>query len=75
VNHDLTRAAMNYGAAASLRASVDSVIDPADVSQYEGNLSTIRAELGHEVFSALWAEAQLLSIQQVALYALQIRKL
>jgi len=64
------RAVGVYGAAAGLRASVDSVIDPADRPAHERNLAALRGALGDEAFGAAWYEGEGRSLPQVVDMAL-----
>ncbi|HEX7976441.1 MAG TPA: tetratricopeptide repeat protein [Anaerolineales bacterium] len=59
-----------FGAGAALRASIRSVIDPADRPEYESKLTSLRAELGEERFVATWDEGSALSLEQAVDYAL-----
>jgi non-specific serine/threonine protein kinase len=43
-----------YGAAAALRRSIDSVIDPADQREYERLISSIHEQIGEEEFQTAW---------------------
>ncbi len=63
------RAVRLYGAAAALRASIDSVIDPADQPAYEANLSSLEAVLGDEAYAAAWSEGGELSRSDLMDYA------
>ncbi|MCC7449897.1 MAG: tetratricopeptide repeat protein [Anaerolineae bacterium] len=65
LRQDMTRAARLYGAAASLRASADSVIDPVDRAHYESVIRRIRDALGHALFAAAWAEGENMPLAQV----------
>ena len=58
------RAARIYGAAAALRASVNSVIDPTDQPEHDRVIARIRARLGDEVYEAVWAEGQTMLLEQ-----------
>jgi predicted ATPase len=65
------RAVRLFGAAAALRASIGSVIDPVDQAKYKTNLSTLRAKLGKERFTAAWEEGRAMTMEQAIAYALQ----
>ncbi|WP_119070588.1 tetratricopeptide repeat protein [Aggregatilinea lenta] len=67
---DAGRAARIYGAAAALRARMNSIIDPADQPAYERMLARLRVALTPEVFGAVWAEGQSMSLAQVVDYSL-----
>ena len=51
-------AAIIFGAASALRASVGSAMDAADRPAYERTISGIRTKLGEEGFAAAWAEGR-----------------
>jgi tetratricopeptide (TPR) repeat protein len=60
-----------FGAGAALRASIHSVIDAADRSEYESKISSLRAELGEVRFTAAWDEGHALTVEQAVAYALE----
>jgi predicted ATPase/class 3 adenylate cyclase len=60
-----------FGAASALRASIGSVIDPVDQPEYERNLTSLRAELGEERFTAKWDEGRAMTLEQAVAYALE----
>jgi Flp pilus assembly protein TadD len=60
-----------FGAAAALRASIGSVIDPADQANYEKNRKSLRAKLGKERFKTIWEEGRAMTLEQVVAYALE----
>jgi tetratricopeptide (TPR) repeat protein len=62
---DPARATQLYGAAAALRATVNSVIDPADQPHYDAIIAEIRAEIGHQRFDTLWSQGQSLTLDQI----------
>ena len=64
------RAARIFGAAAALRSSINSIVDPADQPHYQEMLGQIRADLGDEIFEVLWSEGQAMTVEQVIAYAL-----
>ena len=64
------QAARLYGSAAALRASVKSVIDPADQPEYHRNLEALRATLDEEGFAAAWAEGSAMTVEQAVECAL-----
>jgi non-specific serine/threonine protein kinase len=68
---DLQRAAAVFGAAATLRAPVGSVIDPADQPEYERTLAKLRTALGETAFAAQWAEGSRMTSGQAIDYALR----
>ena len=64
------RATRLYGAAASLRAPLDSVIDLVDQPVYENHLAMLRDEIGDTSFAAAWVEGQAMALDQAATYAM-----
>jgi predicted ATPase/class 3 adenylate cyclase len=60
-----------FGAAAALRTSIGSVIDPVDQPEYERRRASLQAELGEVRFAAIWAEGQALTLDQAVAYALE----
>ncbi len=60
-------------AAAALRISIGSVIDPADQAEYQNRRGALRAELGEARFAAIWSEGRALTLEQAVNYALEIR--
>jgi predicted ATPase/class 3 adenylate cyclase len=65
------KAARLFGAGAALRASIKSVIDPADQPAYDSKILSLRKELGKARFSALWDEGRGMGLEQAAAYALE----
>jgi DNA-binding CsgD family transcriptional regulator/tetratricopeptide (TPR) repeat protein len=64
------RAARLFGAAAALRAPINSVIDPADQPDYEQTLTSLQRTLGNKAFQSAWDEGEkmlLLEIVELAL--------
>ena len=59
-----------FSAAAALRASIGSVIDPVDRASYERNRRSLRAKLGQERFKAAWDEGCAMKMEQAIAYAL-----
>ena len=59
-----------FGAAASLRESIGSVIDPVDRADYENRLDSLSTELGEPRFVAAWNEGRAMSREQAVAYAL-----
>lgn len=64
------RAATVFGAASGLRASVGSVVDPADQPEYDRHLAALRAVLGEAAFAAAWTEGRALTLDQALREAL-----
>ncbi|MBI1744913.1 tetratricopeptide repeat protein [Candidatus Acetothermia bacterium] len=58
------------GASESFRESVGFVFPPNEQAEFEENIADIRAVLGEEAFSRLWAEGRAMTIEQVVAYAL-----
>jgi predicted ATPase/class 3 adenylate cyclase/Tfp pilus assembly protein PilF len=65
------RAARLYGAASAIRSSIDSVIDPADLSAYEQNIAALKGALGAQDYSAFWAEGQAMTLDEAVAAALE----
>jgi non-specific serine/threonine protein kinase len=65
------KAARLFGAGSALRASIQSVIDPADQPAYESKISSLRRELGQERFTAVWDEGRALALERAVAYALE----
>ncbi len=66
---EIDKAVRIFGAAASLRAAMGSIIDPVDQPEYERNLASLRADLGEGTFDAVWAEGQVMTMEQAIEYA------
>ncbi len=60
-----------FGAAAALRASIDSVIDPVDQPQYQKTLARALQKLGRPAFNAAWDEGALMDSDQAIRLALE----
>jgi hypothetical protein len=58
-----------FGAAAALRNSIGSVIDPVDQLAYENELTSLHEELGEAQFSEAWDEGSALTLEQAVEYA------
>jgi predicted ATPase len=58
-------------AAAALRISIGSVIDPVDQPEYQRRRASLRAKLGQERFALLWEEGRALTLEQAVAYALK----
>jgi hypothetical protein len=69
--HEAEKAARIFGAAESMRASLRSMIDPVDKSEYESNVASLRAELGMGEFNAAWEEGKKMTLEQAIDYALE----
>lgn len=60
-----------FGAGAALRASINSVIDPVDKSDYDNRIIYLRKKLGKKRFLAIWEEGNVLSLESAVAYALE----
>jgi tetratricopeptide (TPR) repeat protein len=58
-------------AAAALRISIGSVIDPADQSEYQNKLNTLRTDLGAPRFGRVWDEGHALTLEQAIAHAFE----
>lgn len=58
-------------AAAAIRISIGSMIDPADQADYQSKLTTLRAKLGVPRFGMLWDEGHALTLDQAIAHALE----
>jgi tetratricopeptide (TPR) repeat protein len=58
-------------AAATLRISIGSVIDPVDQVAYQNRRAALRAELGEKRFAEIWNEGRVLTLEQAVAYALE----
>jgi predicted ATPase/DNA-binding CsgD family transcriptional regulator len=70
LGREYRRATRLYGAAASLRAPLDSVIDLVDQPNYEHHLAILRDKIGDTSFAAAWVEGQAMALEQAATYAM-----
>jgi predicted ATPase/DNA-binding CsgD family transcriptional regulator/tetratricopeptide (TPR) repeat protein len=61
-----------FASAASLRIPIHSVIDPADLPEYERILSELRSKLGEKVFNAFWEEGEGMQLEDVVALALSM---
>lgn len=59
------RAVRLFGAAASLRTPVGSVIDQSDQPEYDRDLEVLRTALGMETFKKLWSEGETLPLEKI----------
>lgn len=66
--NDDGRAVRIFGAAAALRVSANSAIDPTDQPAHDGLIADIRARLGGEVYEAVWAEGQAMPVEDLLEY-------
>jgi hypothetical protein len=58
------RAARLFGAAAALRESIGAPLPPADSAEIEPRVAAVRAALGEEAFTAAWAAARAMSLEE-----------
>ena len=58
-------------AAAALRLSIGSVIDPVDRTEYERMRGSLRSQLSEQRFTAAWDEGRRLTLEQAVAYALE----
>ena len=65
------KAVRMFGAAALLRSSIGSVIDPVDQARYKKNLDSLRTKLGRQRFKEAWDEGHAMTIEQAVAYALE----
>lgn len=64
------KSACLLGAAAALRESTGSVIDPIDQPAYESLRSSLRRKLGDLGFKAAWDKGYALTLEQAVAFAL-----
>ena len=74
VEKEYKKAAEIFGAAAALRAPINSVIDEADLPEYNRLIADLKSALGEEAFDLAWAEGQARALEDVTEEALQIPK-
>ena len=67
----IEKAARLFGAGEALRASIRSVIDPADKPAYDSKILSLRRQLGKERFTAVWDEGGAMALEQAVAYALE----
>jgi predicted ATPase/class 3 adenylate cyclase len=65
------RAARLFGAEEALRNAIGSVLNVKWRAVHERSLASVRGALGEETFTALWAEGQAMTREQVIAYALE----
>jgi len=53
-----------------LRQPLNSVIDPADLPEYESTLELLRSGLGRQAFDSAWAEGSVLPLQEIVALAM-----
>ena len=65
------RSARLFAAAAAIRKSIDSVIDPADQPEYDRILQLLGEEMGEDAFQAAWEEGNSMALDSVIKLALE----
>ena len=68
---DARRAALLFGAAATLRATLGAPLPPIDRPVYDRHLAAARTRLGEAGWAAAWAEGRNMSLDQALAYALE----
>jgi predicted ATPase/class 3 adenylate cyclase len=68
-NHADERSVKIFSAASALRASIGSVIDPADQPVYEQNIANLRSHLGEKNFSDAWEDGFGMTLEDAISYA------
>ncbi len=69
-NNELARAAIIFGAASGLRASMGSMIDPVDQPDHDRRLTMLHGKLSEENYSAAWNEGRAMTMEQAIEFAL-----
>jgi hypothetical protein len=67
-------AARLFGAAESLRESVNSPMTAIERAEYDQNISALRAHMDESAFAMAWAEGRALTMEQAITYALETNK-
>lgn len=62
---ELGQAVRLYGAAAAIRAQINSVIDPADEAAYSQRIQQLQDTLPLDIYEAVWAESQTITLEQI----------
>ena len=65
VEKQYEKAVMIFGAAAALRAPINSVIDEADLPDYKRIIADLQAALGKEAFDSAWAEGESIPLEEI----------
>jgi hypothetical protein len=68
---DARRAALLFGAAAALRATLGAPLPPVDRPVYDRHLAAARTRSGEAAWTAAWAEGQNMSLKQAIAYTLE----
>lgn len=67
----MEKAVRIFGAAAALRSSIASVIDPVDQANYKRNINSLRAKLGGQRFKVAWDNGHAMKMEQAIEFALE----
>lgn len=65
VEQEYEKASEIFGAASALRAPINSVIDEADLPEYNRLIADLKSALGEEAFDSAWAEGQVKPLEDV----------
>jgi class 3 adenylate cyclase len=68
---ELDRAVRLFAAAAALRDAFGAPRPPADRAEFERQVASTGAQLGHQAFASSWAEGRSMSLEQAVAYALE----
>ena len=67
---EAARAARLFGTAAMLLESLDAVLDPGGLLDYDSNLAGARAHLGERAFTTAWQEGRMMTLERAVQEAL-----
>jgi len=67
---DIVKAVKIFSAAETIRAALDSTMEPFDQSEYERNIALLRKNLGEEEFKMAWEQGRAMTMEQAIAYAL-----
>lgn len=65
------RAAVLFSAGQALSNTISSRLDPADLIEYERNLSAVQARMSPEAWESAWAQGQAMTLIEAVAYALE----
>ncbi len=68
LQQDFARAARVFGAAAALRLSVSSIIDPNDQPEYDRLIEGLRKKLGEDIYQAVRSEGAAMPLERLVEY-------
>jgi tetratricopeptide (TPR) repeat protein len=68
---EMERAARLHGATKALYASKTAPLSAAESARYEGQVASMRAALGEELFAATWAQGQEMTLEAAVAFALE----